>query len=276
MHPLSYVLLRLIRRMMPEPLVRFLLENRLVLQPGRDTSEPRLSAEGYERVLREYGQSLEGRRVLVFGYGGHFGIAAELLRQGAAHVALCDKFARPNEIANAGLPAAFPGYFEVTPEGVRPKPGAVSLHMADIRDLVGKLAPVDVVVSTSVYEHLPASEIDSITAALAGLTRQGGAGIHFIDLRDHHFAYPFEMLTFQRGVWERWLNPSCHLNRFRVGEYRRVFERHSAETQICFTERNPAQFEQAKPRILREFLTGDDGVDAVTQIRVVTLAARKG
>ena len=65
---------------------------------------------------------------------------------------------------------------------------------------------------------------DGITHALAGLTAAGGLNIHFVDLRDHFFRYPFEMLHYSEAAWRRWLNPTSNHNRYRVWDYRRVFE----------------------------------------------------
>ena len=82
---------------------------------------------------------------------------------------------------------------------------------------------MDLVLSTSVYEHL--DDVDGITQALAKLTAPDGAQLHFVDLRDHYFKYPFEMLKFSEAVWRNFLNPTSNLNRFRLPDYRRIFEK---------------------------------------------------
>jgi hypothetical protein len=272
MHPFPYLVLRLIRHFLPESLTRFLLRRNLIIHPGRDTANPEQSAETYGALLQTHHRTLAGQRVLVFGYGGRFAIAAELLKRGATHVTLVDKFAPPNETANATLVADFPDYFLRTQDGVRPNTQFITLFQADIRELTASIAPVDVVVSTSVYEHLPAGEIDSITAALAKLTRSGGIGIHFIDLRDHYFKYPFEMLTFSENIWQRWLNPTSNLNRWRCGDYARVFEKYFSQVALEVLERDPVNFLKTRARILPEFLTDDPASDAVTLIKVVAVS----
>jgi hypothetical protein len=274
MHPLPYLLLRLIRRFQPEGLTRFLLRRSIIIRPGRETTDPKTAAAIYADVLRAHDLILDGKRVLVFGYGGRFAIAAELLQLGAAHVVLCDKFAPPDEGANRSLPGAFPRYFSQTPDGVRPNPETVSLLQADIRDASNNIAPVDVVVSNSVYEHLPADNVAAITAALAALTSAHGVGIHFIDLRDHFFKYPFEMLTFSEQTWRRWLNPTSNLNRYRLNDYARVFENHFAQVHIDILTRAPEAFEAVRPRLRAEFLTGDPASDSVTQIKVICRGPR--
>ena len=100
----------------------------------------------------------------------------------------------------------------------------MTLLESDIREIQSseKVEPVDIVLSSSVYEHL--DDVEGITRALAGLTKPDGIQIHFVDLRDHFFKYPFEMLRFSESAWRNWLNPSSNHNRYRLWDYRRVFE----------------------------------------------------
>ena len=271
MHPFPYVILRLIRHFLPESITRFLLRRNLIIHPGRDTAAPKQSVDQYIQELRAHGISPAGKHILVFGYGGSFAVAAELLGRGAAHVTLCDKFAPPNEYLNTTLITVFPRYFHAAPEGIRPSPEFISLYQADIRDLTDDIQPVDIVVSTSVYEHLPAGEVDSITAALAKLTRPGGIGIHFIDLRDHYFKYPFEMLTFSEPTWRKWLNPTSNLNRYRFRDYVSVFEKHFLEIKVEILERDYENFQLVSSRIRPEFLSNDIQLDTATLIKVICI-----
>jgi hypothetical protein len=90
-----------------------------------------------------------------------------------------------------------------------------------------------------------------------------------VDLRDHYFKLPFEMLTFSERTWKRWLNPTSNLNRFRLRDYQRVFDSHFANVQVKVLERDPEAFARARSRIRPEFLAGDEAHDAVTLIEVV-------
>jgi len=119
------------------------------------------------------------------------------------------------------------------------------------------------------------ARIDSITAALAKLTRPDGIGIHFIDLRDHYFKYPFEMLTFSESTWRRWLSPTSNLNRYRLKDYRKVFEDHFVQIELEVLERDDLNFRLAAARIQPTYLSNDNQMDAVTLIRAVCLAANK-
>ena len=120
--------------------------------------------------------------------------------------------------------------------------------------------------STSVYEHL--DDVDGITKALNRLTVPQGAHLHFVDLRDHYFKYPFEMLAFSERVWRNFLNPTSNLNRFRLTNYREVFDANFRKVDIAVLNRQEDEFRAARSRIRPEFLTGDDAVDSVTLIHV--------
>jgi hypothetical protein len=205
---------------------------------------------------------------MVFGYGGSFAVGCAFLEAGASHAVLVDRFTPPDDARNRALLSEYGMY--LTPEGdaVRPRTAYLTMIDGDIRQIAaeGRLAPVDLVVSSSVYEHL--DDVEGITRALAALTAPDGVQLHFVDLRDHFFKYPFEMLTFSDAVWRRYLNPTSNLNRCRLPEYRRVFEAHFQDVEIAVLAHDLENFQAAQHRIRPEFLTGDPKVDAATQIRV--------
>jgi SAM-dependent methyltransferase len=254
--------------------VRALLLRGLVIRPGLETSNPFAAVQRYLDVLSERGQSFQGKRVLVFGYGGRFDIGFGLLQEGAAHVILCDKYARPDEAHNQRMFAAEQKYFVSGSNGLRPRPEWITLLEADLRELgsLEALEPVDIVLSSSVYEHL--EDVEGITRALAALTKPDGMQVHFVDLRDHFFKYPFEMLRFSETTWRRWLNPSSNHNRYRLWDYRRAFEAWFGKVEIEVLDREPEAFRKLAPHIRPEFLCGDAAQDAVTLIRVIASEPR--
>ncbi len=264
-----YLLPRLVRHFLPEKWVRSLLLRSVIIRPGLETSNPFAAVQRYVDVLAERSSSLGGKRVLVFGYGGRFDLGFGLLKEGAAHVILCDKYARPDEVHNRQMFAAEEKYFSVTDKGIRPRPEWMTLLESDSREVQTSknIEPVDIVLSSSVYEHL--DDVEGITQALARLTRPDGIQIHFIDLRDHFFKYPFEMLRFSESEWRGWLNPSSNHNRYRLWDYRRVFESCFDQVEIEILDREVEAFENVKPYIRPEFVSGDLEDDAVTLIRVV-------
>lgn len=266
---IKYIVPRFIRRFLPEKLVRFLLLHDWIIHPGLETQKPEKAAERALRDLEKVGVTLQGKRVMVFGYGGRFAFGVALLRLGASHVVLCDKFAPPDEDNNRKLLPAYQDYLEERGGRVFPRPEWITLVEDDIRAVASRdgIPPVDIVVSSSVYEHL--DDVDGITAALASLTTLGGTHLHYIDLRDHYFKYPFEMLCYSEKIWYGWLNPSSNHNRFRVWDYRRVFEKYFSEVDLTVIARDKENFEKAKARIRPEFLSGNPEDDSVTVIKVV-------
>jgi len=270
---IRYLLPRAVRHFLPEGAVRFLLRRRLVIQPGLETRIPQEAVSRYQQALASRGADLNGKRVMIFGYGGNFGIGCALLRAGAAHVVLCDKYARPEAQTNRALLHEYGEYLSASGEAVVPRPEVMTLLHSDIRQIARErsLAPVDLVLSSSVYEHL--DDVPGITAALAALTAPGGVHLHYIDLRDHFFKYPFEMLCYSERVWRNWLNPTSNHNRYRYRDYEAVFEHYFDRVVIDVLDRDEAAFQKARPRIRPEFLTGEDAIDTVTRVRVFVAEA---
>ena len=265
---LPYLLPRLARHFLPEPAVRFLLLRSWIIHPGLETSDPEAAIQRYADVLAERGASLRGKRVLVFGYGGRFEIGVGLLEAGAESVVLCEKYARPDDAHNHTLLPRYSMYLDSANGMVRPRDQRLTLLEADIRDVKpAEMAPADLVISNSVYEHL--DDVAGITRALAGLTMPAGLHIHFVDLRDHFFKYPFEMLCYSERTWQGWLNPSSNHNRYRLRDYRRAFDANFEHAEIEVLGRDQAAFMKQRARIRPEFLTGDVDEDSVTLIRVV-------
>jgi hypothetical protein len=266
---LPYLIPRLIRHFLPEKLVRTLLLRNIIIQPGLETNDPFAAVQRYVEVLSKLGRSFRGQRVLVFGYGGRFDIGLGILKAGAAHVILCDKYAPPDDAHNRRMFATEQNYFVVENQELRPGPEWMTLLQADIREVYasGSLEPVDIVISSSVYEHL--EDVEGITRALAGLTKPDGLQIHYVDLRDHFFKYPFEMLRFSEATWRRWLNPSSNHNRYRLWNYRRAFQACFEQVEILILTREEEAFRKLLPRIRPEFVSGNLEEDAVGLIQVL-------
>jgi hypothetical protein len=265
---IKYVMLRLVRHFMPESVARFLLKRRWIIRPGLESSDPFAAVEQYIKGLSTYGKSINGKRVLVFGYGGRFAVGVELLCKGAAHVVLCDHFVLLDKERNLELLPKYGDYLEIKNDDVKPRSEFITLLHGDIRDdkIQKQIQEVDYVLSTSVYEHL--DDVDGITRALAKLTASQGAHLHFVDLRDHYFKLPFAMLAYSERFWKGFLNPTSNLNRFRLTNYRDVFDAYFQKVNITVLERLEDKFRVARSRIRPEFLTGDEAVDSVTLIHV--------
>jgi hypothetical protein len=254
---------------MPESVARFLLKRRWLIRPGLESSDPVAAANRYVGILSGCGVSLVDKRVLLFGYGGRFTVGVELLRQAAAHVVLCDHFVSFDHERNAQLLPQYADYLAVEENHVKPRSQFITLLHGDIRDnsIQRQIQPVDFVLSTSVYEHL--DDVEGITHALTSLTKQDGRHLHFIDLQDHYFKYPFEMLTFSEAAWKSFLNPTSNLNRLRLPDYEKNFHKFFKDVEILVLGRNEEKFQAVRARIRPEFLTGDLSVDSVTSIQVM-------
>jgi len=268
---LKYLLPRLIRHFLPDNAARFLLRRGLIIHPGPETSGPRAASARYHEILAQNGISLVGKRLLLFGYGGSFAVGVELLRQGVSHLVLCDRFASPDDHLNRTLLPEYAEFLSESQGHILPRPEWMTLFREDIRHIKARaeIPLMDIVMSTSVFEHLPSEDMQGIVQSLARLTRPEGVHLHFIDLRDHFFRYPFEMLTYSVHAWQRWLNPGSNLNRCRFLDYACIFEEAFNQVHVFILEHDFAHFEKARPRIHPGFLTGNAEIDAVTHILVM-------
>jgi SAM-dependent methyltransferase len=270
---LFYLIPRFIRHFLPERITRFFLLRNWVIQASLETNDSQAAIKRYVDALELHNKTIKGKRVMVFGYGGRFDIGVALLEAGADQVVLCEKYAQPDERHNRTLLDKYPTHLFLDRGLVRPNPARMTLLEADIRTVTPEqCAPVDIVISNSVYEHL--DDVDGITKSLAALTKPNGAQVHFIDLRDHYFKYPFEMLKFSKKVWYGCLNPTSNHNRFRLWDYRKVFEKYFGKVNVQVLERDKANFEKARPEILHEFISSKLEDDCVTLISVVVMQAR--
>jgi len=266
---LRYLLLRLIRHFMPEGLARFLLKRRWIIKPGLESTDPFAASQRYVETLSAQSVDIHGKRVLVFGYGGRFAVGVDLLKRGAAHVVLCDHFVLLDTERNRDLLSEYGSYLKVEQDEVRPRGEFITLLHGDIREesVQKQISQVDIVLSTSVFEHL--DDVPGITLALAKLTAPDGIHLHFVDLRDHFFKYPFEMLKYSEGVWRNFLNPTSNLNRYRLNDYKSVFDGCFARVEFAVLERLVDEYHKAKDKIRPGFKTGNEDVDAVTLIHVL-------
>lgn len=254
---------------MPSGLTRFLLRRRWILRPGLETDAPLEAAERYRKALKAAGYQLEGKRVLILGYGGRYAVACALLEMAARQVVLCEADLSPDTRYNRTLLPRYSTWLEEKEGNIIPRQNALQVIRGDIRELVKGhcIETMDIVLTSSVYEHL--EDVEGITQALASITAPEGIHLHYIDLRDHYFQYPFEMLKYSPGIWHRLLNPTSNLNRYRLWQYRQIFEQYFKSVTVEVLESNPIAFQRAQKQIRPEFLSGDMQVDSATLIKVI-------
>jgi hypothetical protein len=269
-HP-GYIIPRIFRRYCPSPIITMAKRLRLGIIPGFETRYPAAAADRYEQALHASGREWTGKCILVLGYGGFFGLGVELLRRGARHVILVDPFAQADDQGNRHLAEQYPSYLVIQGKHVFPRKEWITLVHEEIpHHDCSPYGPIDVFLSSSVLEHV--FSLDPLVSGLSKITHSEGFHIHYVDLRDHYFKYPFEMLCFPENVWHSLLDPPSHLNRLRLWDYEAYFYRYFHEVRVEIIEKDPISFTQAKSRIRPEFLSGNDDQDCTT--RILITAAR--
>lgn len=266
MVPLDYVTLRLVRRHLPNRVVRLLLERRVFIRPGLETTAPAEAIQRFLDAIAAAGLTIAGKRVLIYGYGGNYGTGVGLLQAGAEHVILVDPYAEPVRAVNLALAQGQgSSYLRIAGSEAIPDPGYLTVVNAPLRRyLADGGRPADLVLSNSVLEHVDG--VEEAVPELARATAPGGEHFHFVDMRDHFFKHPFEMLCWSEKVWRRMLNPGSNLNRLRARDYERIFARSFRRVRVEPLASDLKAFRSARRRIRPEFLTGDDERDAVTRI----------
>ena len=269
MSNLKYLIPRLIRHFMPESMAHFIKKRGWIIKAGLETREPLAASTRYQKELAEAGCSLNGKRILLFGYGGRFAVACALLDAGAGHIVLCEYNLQPDHRFNRNLLNKYGRYLDFNKGKLVPNTTYITLAHGDIRTLAKnrQIESVDVVLSNSVFEHL--DDVPGITNALASLTHQDGLHLHFIDLRDHYFKYPFEMLCYSERIWQNWLNPSSNLNRLRLWHYQQIFSENFKEVNISILANDVEKFSIAKPRLQPEYISCDITNDSAMVIKVL-------
>ena len=269
---IAYVVPRVIRHFMPESTADWMKKRKLIIKAGLETLNPQAAAQRYLEYFQKEDISIKNKIVLLFGYGGNITTACELLQAGAAKVIACEREGFPYPVFAEQIQQAYPRYFIRTQNMLQPDSNFIQIVHADIRQAADEqnLEKADVVFSSSVFEHL--DDVEGITSALSRLTKPQGKHLHFVDLRDHYFKYPFEMLTFSSGAWQHWLNPTSNLNRYRIPHYQAIFEKYFASVTIKTIESNPEEFRKVKAHIREEYRSGEESIDAATIITITAVA----
>lgn len=262
--PVDYLALRLLRRQMPDWMVRGLLRRGLLIRPGMETRAPSAAIRRLMDTLDEANVEVSGRRILILGYGGRIDVALQLLRAGARHVVLVDPFAdlvpMPASLTATGSP-----FLMTSGSRAVPAPEWLTVVHAPLGQYLSEGGrPVDLVLSNSVLEHV--EDMASAVEELAQVTAPRGQHFHFVDLRDHLFRHPFEMLCYSERTWRRFLNPGSNLNRLRVWDYERLFSSRFRPVIVQVRNSDPLAFRAVRRRIRPQFLSGDENRDAITYI----------
>jgi hypothetical protein len=266
---LRYILLRLIRHFLPDSWVVFLKNRNLLVQPGLETHSPAKAVEYYRQVLTQHSLELANKKVMVFGYGGNISIGCELINTGVNIVFLVEQKGFKADFDINKISQNYPTCFIHQSGKIIPDPGKMRLFHDDLENILRQsdYEKVDLVLSNSVFEHV--REPLPVASQLAKMTKAQGSQLHFIDLRDHYFKYPFEMLCYRDQTWNRWLNPTSHLNRLRTHNYREIFQRAFRHVEIVIDASDMDNYLKSLKRIKPEFLKRNLEEDSATLIHVV-------
>jgi SAM-dependent methyltransferase len=180
---------------------------------------------------------------------------------------LLDPYARINHEMNLPLAQGDSQFLSIQKGQVVPNPEYITI----IQDLnkeyhLEKRDPVDLVFSSSVLEHV--SQPQEIIHDLSRATHPEGNHIHFVDLRDHFFKHPFEMLCHSEVVWSRFLNPSSNLNRLRAWDFEEIFRQNFQVVELEIFEKELVKFRKAKPRIRPEYMSGNEDTDCAARVLI--------
>jgi hypothetical protein len=255
----SYVFIRILRKMIPRMAGEFILRRNIGMKMSLGVVDPGSVVDEYRREISRFSHDINGAAILEIGYGGSFGTAIAFLKRGARHIYLYDPFAHPFTKANRIL-ARTEGKYLIEQKGrVIPDPGLITVLPDELDQNAFNRGQVNFILSNAVLEHVRdvGGLFDQLVVAIPD-----GFHAHYVDLRDHFYRYPFEMLCYSDRTWNRFLNPADQLNRMRLLEYCAVLDKRFSHSEYRITESDSEGFNRQKHRIKRHFLSGDDRVDA--------------
>jgi SAM-dependent methyltransferase len=218
---------------------------------------------------------MQGRTVLEAGTGVYNPAAAPLMLSGVSRLILLEPFVGPR-LDHRRLRARHDALLEMA-EADRGYPLPKRKRVSDLRsggpglptgvELLERPweatglpdASVDYVLSISVLEHL--RDPEAVLAESARILRPGGWMINLVDMRDHFFRFPFEMLKYSPQAWRMLTTAaggSGFLNRWRLGDWLVALERHGFETDVMEHLVYPERLARDKPHFAPEFRERSD------------------
>ena len=264
---ISYVLKRAVRRHIPEawffPLMTLLKRSNLSeVSPEEALSE-------LSRRLDSIGVDLADKHILEVGSGRFARVALQMMRAGANRVTLVDLYAVAlNDPKHRSLLLRDCTEMDLNIDDAMAR---IRVFGGDISSLPVAVSnpKADIVTSSAVLEHT--RDPQRVLASCWEWLRPGGVTTHVIDLRDHVFESPFEMLTFPDRTWDRWLTPKggFHLNRWRLPDYLDAMQQVGFENiQYEVLDRDRVALRTILPRLNERFRGIDEDELSVLSVHV--------
>lgn len=266
----AYIGARLVRRMLPEIIAHRLLSKRHLSPKDIYESISRTYARAINQsgLAESFGEAAS-LTVLEAGTGFYNPAAAPLLLSGVRRLILLEPFIGPNpdyarfrERFDALLRLAredpdYPlarydaAHTAAGPDGL---PDRIELSRRLWEDTGLPSNSIDGIFSASVLEHL--RDPDAVLRECARILRPGGFMVNAIDMRDHFFRYPFEMLKYSQSGWKLLTTSrggSGYQNRWRIGHWLDALSRHGFESTVVQSSEFQELAERERPYFDPEF-----------------------
>jgi hypothetical protein len=233
-----YKIKRIIRKLLPNSIFNFLIRHNIFFQVPDETFssyEDYLVAIRNKSILSEYNHSFKNKKVMEIGMGGYYGLGLCYLSFGCKSVILQEKYRKHSlsvqkkhliKMKNAMIKKdiAIPNQklIDLSRKNSVFNSQKFKITYEDVHDLIGNIEPCSYIFTNSVLEHV--TDVTSLLKDCYDLLIDSGIMIHYIDLRDHYFKKPFEMLKFSKKTWKFFFDPG-HLNRMRASDYIKIHEK---------------------------------------------------
>ncbi|MEK7794060.1 MAG: class I SAM-dependent methyltransferase [Candidatus Hydrogenedentota bacterium] len=266
----AYIGARLVRRMLPEFVAHRLLSKRHLAPKDIYESMSRTYTNAIKQAgLVELFGPAASLTVLEAGTGFYNPATAPLLLSGVRRLILLEPFIGPNP-DYARFRERFDSLLRfaredpeyplprndalLTAAGSNGLPGGIELsrHLWENTGLPSN--SIDGVFSASVLEHL--RDPDAVLRECGRILKPGGFMVNAIDLRDHFFRYPFEMLKYSRAGWKLLTTGSGgsgYQNRWRIGHWFDALARHGFESTVVRSSEFQELAERERPYFDPEF-----------------------
>jgi SAM-dependent methyltransferase len=239
----------------------------------------------YNKILAHFEQKIENKIILEIGSGSCNPSALAFLLFGARRIILHEPFIDKKDrsllskhalmLFNSLKDAPVQRSFEEVFAGKEINSDLVNIDCRSAYDTGLPDCSVDILLSHVALEYI--KDIKKVFCEQFRIVRPGGCILHIVDLRDHYFKYPFEMLTFSNFLWKNVLTRlnrgGGYQNRLRVDDYMRIIQGTGfSNLQWYPLSSNIENYQKIKSRIHADFANREDKMMAV---ETVVLFAQK-